>query len=520
MSNASIIDLVSTETVEVSGDNETNPRRVSFDVPPATATTLGSLSTTRDLGGTGAAPVVTGIQGITVDFKHPQHGDALRYDATDGDPDRAYIGGTLKYGAIVGGMNRQTGTSYTLQSSDRGKLVTFNNASAVAVTLPDASTLQTDFECSFKNIGAGTVTLTPATSTIDGVATLALTTGQGCDLFSDNTNYETQHGAGGGGSSPLTTKGDIYTYSSADARLAVGANGKVLMADSTQTTGIKWATLGESDVANLVTDLAAKITNPMTTKGDIIVADTSGVPTRVAAGSTVGQVLTSNGSAAAPSYQNVGTVALPTWAKNLIEAEPAAPMAEDDEFYSTTLDPKWTVNNPSSATINYGVYSSLVVQSPTGSTNGGSILQSKPSTPCEFILHQFIDNGSETGNPVAGICFSDGTKYVALVHGYINGTLQDNVFYHNTLTSFNSVPSGGTIPFAPNNWSVNLYLKLKDDGTNFIFSRSLDGRLWNPICTLSRTAFLASGGNQVGIFWTTNSPGPVMRSFDFFRRTL
>jgi hypothetical protein len=47
-----------------------------------------------------------------------------------------------------------------------------------------------------------------------------------------------------GGSSPLTTKGDVYTYSTTDARLAVGTNGQYLSADSTAATGLKWVTAG------------------------------------------------------------------------------------------------------------------------------------------------------------------------------------------------------------------------------------------------------------------------------------
>jgi hypothetical protein len=40
---------------------------------------------------------------------------------------------------------------------------------------------------------------------------------------------------------PLTTKGDIFTFTTVDARLGVGANGTVLTADSAEATGLKWA---------------------------------------------------------------------------------------------------------------------------------------------------------------------------------------------------------------------------------------------------------------------------------------
>ena len=47
-----------------------------------------------------------------------------------------------------------------------------------------------------------------------------------------------------GASTPLTTKGDIHGFTTIDARLAVGTNGQVIVADSGEGVGIKWDDLG------------------------------------------------------------------------------------------------------------------------------------------------------------------------------------------------------------------------------------------------------------------------------------
>lgn len=62
---------------------------------------------------------------------------------------------------------------------------------------------------------------------------------------------------------PLTTKGDIFTYSTSGTKLSVGTNNQVLIADTTQSTGMRWGNL---------TSLSAK--TPITF--DVTYVNTSG----------------------------------------------------------------------------------------------------------------------------------------------------------------------------------------------------------------------------------------------------
>jgi len=93
------------------------------------------------------------------------------------------------------GVNAQTGTTYTVLASDRSKLVTHSNASAIAVTLPQAgASFPSGWFFFVQNRGAGTVTITPTTSTIDGAASITVATGGGALIASDGTNYYTSRG--------------------------------------------------------------------------------------------------------------------------------------------------------------------------------------------------------------------------------------------------------------------------------------------------------------------------------------
>lgn len=94
-------------------------------------------------------------------------------------------------------VNPQTGTNYAIVTGDCGKLVNLSNASAQVPTIAQAGT--TGFAAGYYvgvcNQGAGTQTITPATSTIGGAATFVLPAASAArpacvTIVSDGTNYQ------------------------------------------------------------------------------------------------------------------------------------------------------------------------------------------------------------------------------------------------------------------------------------------------------------------------------------------
>lgn len=201
-------------------------------------------------------------------------------------------------------VNAQTGTTYTVVDGDRAKLLTISNASSVAVTLPQASTstaFVTGWFVDVVNKGAGTATITPTTSTINGAATLALLTGQGCRIVSDGTNYQIDGPASAAvtltGAQTLTNKtlttpvlGVATATSINKVALTAPATGSTLtIADGKTLTSSNTLTLAGTDSTTmtfpatsstvLTTGNTATITKGYTVTPNLIGTVTSGTTT-------------------------------------------------------------------------------------------------------------------------------------------------------------------------------------------------------------------------------------------------
>jgi hypothetical protein len=196
----------------------------------------------------------------------------------------------------VGGVRAVAGTSDTIGAADRDALVTYNNASAVAVTLTQPGTTGMDdhWACEVENRGAGVVTLTPTSSTIDGASSLALNQNQGCRIFTDGTNFFTQRGIGSPGT--VTSVGLSMPAEFSVANSPVTSSGTLTVSKANQNANVVYAGPSSGSAAApafrdlVVNDLPTvdiphggtgqtgatagfNALSPLTTKGDVLSED-------------------------------------------------------------------------------------------------------------------------------------------------------------------------------------------------------------------------------------------------------
>lgn len=139
----------------------------------------------------------------------------------------------------------QKTASYVLVASDVGTRIEMNSGSATTVTVNTGIFAAGD-TLFIQNIGAGVCTVTAGTATVNRAASasLALAQWQGGYLYFISASSAVFF-ADAGYTPPLTTKGDLFTFDTANTRLPIGTtNGHTLQVDSTAATGMKWAASG------------------------------------------------------------------------------------------------------------------------------------------------------------------------------------------------------------------------------------------------------------------------------------
>lgn len=142
------------------------------------------------------------------------------------------------------------------------------------------------------------VTTLIAVSSVDGVTPVK--------LYADPVTHRLLVDVTGSGASPLTTKGDLYTFTTTNARLPLGTDGQVLVVDTSTPSGLKWQTAGagtgdvvgpasstDNAIARFDSTTGKIIQNSGVTISDVNVLTAEGL---IDSSLTVNQIVATNGS--------------------------------------------------------------------------------------------------------------------------------------------------------------------------------------------------------------------------------
>lgn len=126
-------------------------------------------------------------------------------------------GGKLALSVLFGGYVAKT-ADYTVTSADNFKLIDVT-ANSPTITLPTASSVGETFFVEIRNSGGGTVTVAPASGTVDGLSSTTIGPGGTKSFFNNATNYFSV----GASSTPGVLHAQLQKSSGTDSGEAVAA---------------------------------------------------------------------------------------------------------------------------------------------------------------------------------------------------------------------------------------------------------------------------------------------------------
>lgn len=283
-------------------------------------------------------------------------------------------------------------------------------------------------------------------------------------------------GSGGGSVSPLTTKGDLYTFSTQNARLGVGTDGFALVADSTQTTGLKWAsvtgtgtvtTLSVATANGLAGTVATATTTPVITLSTTVTGIVKGNGTALSAavaGTDYENPLTFSG----PLVRNTNTISIPA-ATGSVDGYLSA--ANFNTFNGKQNTITLTTTGTGAATL---VGATLNIPTPTGtgtvtsvtSADGNATVATTTTTPVITIVSapKWANARTLAGNSVDGsanVAFVNkfivqGTTDTGLSGAQFLGALATGIVKNTTTTGVLSIATAGTDYEVPLTFSTGL----------------------------------------------------------------